>query len=120
MVSFWYYIQTMEIIIDNIAIWRADFHEGYTVREIPPNIAYQDKDGLMKRSDKIMYRYAKNYKVGDTAFVLFVRTYESSKKKVEKQLDTVAKKVDEKKALKFKGALPSNFDYLNIYLKGEK
>lgn len=110
----------MEIIIDNIAIWRADFHEGYTVRQIPPNIAYQDKDGSMKRSDKIMYRYAKNYKVGDTDFVLFVRTYDKSKTRVEKKLDEVAKTIDEKKALRFKGALPSNFGYLDIYLKGEK
>lgn len=120
MVSFWYYIQTMEIIIDNIAIWRADFHEGYTVREIPPNTQYQDKDGLMKFSDKKMYRYAKNYKVGKTAFVLFVRTYEKNKAKVEKRLDEVAKTVDEKEALKMSVAMPSNFDYLNIFLKGEK
>lgn len=74
----------------------------------------------MKRSDKIMYRYAKNYRVGDTDFVLFVRTYDKSKARVEKKLDEVAKTIDEKKALKFKGALPSNFDYLDIYLKGEK
>lgn len=67
-----------------------------------------------------MYRYAKNYKVGKTSFVLFVRTYEKDMAKVEKQLDKAAKSVDEKEARKMSMALPSQFDYLNIYLKGEK
>lgn len=114
------YNEIMEIIIDNIAIWRADFHQGYTVREIPPNIEYRDRSGDLKHSDKTMYRYAKNYKVGDTDFVLFVRTYEENKKKVEKQLDEVAETIDEKLALKMSGTLPSGFEYLDVYLKGEE
>lgn len=109
----------MEIIIDKIGIWRADFHEGYTVREIPSYTPYQDKDGLMKRSDKTMYRYAKNYKVGDTPFVLFVRTYENNKKKVEKKLDEVAKTVDEQTAIRMSFAMPSGFEYLDVFLEGE-
>lgn len=111
----------MEIIIDNIAIWKADFHKGYTVRTIPTNSPYKTKDGEAKISDKLMYRYAKNYKVGKTEFVLFVRTFNSKMDKVEKELDAVAKKVTEKKAKEVIAmATMTNFEYLNEYLKGAK
>lgn len=111
----------MEIIIDNIAIWKADFHKGYTVRTIPMNTTYKDKNGLYNKNDKPMYRYAKNYKAGKTEFVLFVRTYEKDMAKVEKQLDKVAKKITEEKAKAVVAlATIDNFQYLDEFLKGEE
>lgn len=108
----------MEIILDRIAIWKANFHKGYTVRTIPTNTRYLNK-GVFALSDKIMYRYAKNYKVGKTEFCLFVRTFRDDKNKVEAELDKVAKTIDEIYAKKI--ALLStveNFEYLNEFLKG--
>lgn len=110
----------MEIILDRIAIWRADFHKGYTVRTIPTNTRYQDK-GIYLKSEKIMYRYAKNYKVGKTEFCLFVRTYRDDKKGVEAELDKVAKTVTEDYAKKIAVlSTIENFEYLNEFLKGDK
>lgn len=110
----------MEIILDRIAIWRADFHKGYTVRTIPTNTRYQDK-GIYLKSEKTMYRYAKNYKVGKTEFCLFVRTYRDDKKGVEAELDKAAKTVTEDYAKKIAVlSTIENFEYLNEFLKGDK
>lgn len=110
----------MEIILDRIAIWKADFHKGYTVRTIPTNTRYQNK-GVFLLSDKLMYRYAKNYKVGKTEFCLFVRTFRDDKKGVESELDKVAKTIDEAYAKKIATlSTIENFEYLNEFLKGDK
>lgn len=110
----------MEIILDRIAIWKADFHKGYTVRNIPLNTRYQ-KDGVYVLSDKPMFRYAKNYKVGKTEFCLFVRTFRDDKNKIEVELDKVAKTIEEAYAKKVISlATVTDFEYLNEYLKGDK
>ena len=76
----------MEIIIDKIAIWKSDFHkEKYTVREMPLGIKYRNELGIASVSDKVIYRYAKNYKVGKTDYLLFVRTFSNDKDAVENQ-----------------------------------
>lgn len=73
------------------------------------------------RSVKIMYRYAKTYKVGKTEYVLFVRTFNASTEEVEKELDKVAKEIKEDYAKKqVTGATPDYFEYLNKYVKGEE
>lgn len=111
----------MEIIIDKIGIWKADFHKGYTVRVVPSGIRYSDKTGIIKMSNNKIFRYAKNYKVGKTEFVLFVRTFLDNKAEVESQLDAVAKKITEKYAREVCArATVNEFDYLNEYLKGDK
>ena len=108
----------MEIIVDKIGIWKADFHKGYTVRMVPSGVRYSDKTGIMKMSNKKMFRYAKNYKINRTEFVLFVRTFAEDKSGVEKQLDAVAKKVTEKYAREICArATVEEFEYLNEYLK---
>lgn len=110
----------MEIILDRIAIWKADFHKGYTVRTIPTHTRYQEK-GVFAYSDKLMYRYAKNYKVGKTEFCLFVRTFRDDKNSVETELDKVAKTIKEDYAKKIAMlSTVENFEYLNESLKGDK
>ena len=114
------YDKTMEIILDRIAIWKADFHKGYTVRTIPTHTRYQE-NGVFSYSDKLMYRYAKNYKVGKTEFCLFVRTFRDDKNGVETELDKVAKTIKEDYAKKIAMlSTVENFEYLNEFLKGDK
>ena len=108
----------MEIIIDKIGIWKADFHKGYTTRIVPSGVRYSDKTGIVKMSNEKMYRYAKNYKINRTEFVLFVRTFNDNKNEVETQLDSVAKKVTEQYAREICArATVEEFDYLNEFIK---
>ena len=108
----------MEIIINKIAIWKATFHKGYTVRIVPVGTRYLNKANIFGVSDRKMYRYAKNYKVGKTEFCLFVRSFEEDKDGIEKELDKVAKTVTEAKAKEAVMASADNFVYLDKYLKG--
>lgn len=109
----------MEIIIDKIAIWKSDFHkETYTVREMPLGIKYRNELGIASVSDKIIYRYAKNYEVGKTDYLLFVRTFSNDKDAVEKRLDEVAKTIKEAEAKKAIMASQDDFIYLDKTLKG--
>ena len=111
------YNETMEIIIDKIAIWRGDLHPGYSVKEVPIGMRVADKTGILRVTEKPMWRYAKNYKVGKTKFVLFVRTYNNDMTEVFGQLDKVAKGITERYAKEI-NALPSfeDFRYLNEYI----
>lgn len=108
----------MEIIIDKIGIWKADYHKGFTIKEVPSGMRYFDKTCICKLSNNKMYRYAKNYKVGKTEYVLFVRTFNNNTAEVEKQLDKVAKTITESYAREvcLKATL-EEFDYLNEYVK---
>ena len=119
-ISFGVYIQNMEIIINKIAMWKATFHKGYTVRIVPAGTRYQNQANIFCVSDKKMYRYAKNYMVGKTEYCLFVRSFEDDKDGIEKQLDKVAKTITETQAKKAIMASADNFEYLDKYLKGDK
>lgn len=110
----------MEIIIDKIAIWKSTFHkETYTVREMPLGIKYRNELGIASVSDKPIYRYAKNYKVGKTNYLLFVRTFSNDKDAVEQRLDEVAKTIKEAEAKKAIMASEDDFIYLDKTLKGK-
>lgn len=116
--SFPIYNESMEIIIDKIGIWKADYHKGYTVRVMPAGIRYFDKSGICKLANDKINRYAKNYKKGKTEFVLFVRTFSSDKDAIEKQLDKVAKTITEAYAKEIcMKATFDEFEYLNEYVK---
>lgn len=110
----------MEIIIDKIAIWQPNLHDGFTVRTVPIGTRYLDpKTHIYLISDKIMYRYAKNYKVGKTRFCLFARTFRDDDKGVEKELNEVAKTITEEYAKSvIAKATFSNFEYTDNFLKG--
>lgn len=91
--------KNMEIIINEVALWRPNLHDGFTIKKHGIGTAYIDGNEK-KVADKIIYRYAKNYSVGkgDNAlfFCLFVRTFETAGEKVEHQLDEIAKTIKEK------------------------
>lgn len=113
------------IKINNIALWKpaAGLKEGESHFCInPAGRTYLEKgSSVFKLSDKLMYRYVKNYKAGKTSFSLFVRTFRDEENAVIMELDAVAKKVKESEA-KAMLAEPDymKFKYLDIYLKEEK
>ena len=112
----------MEIIIDNIALWRPKINDEFTIRTSSIGTPYKDKKGVPTVARKPIYRYAKTYEVKDgknkLAFSLFVRTLSTDSKAAEKRLDEVAKTITPEQA---RSAIvePSYtaFKYLNIYLE---
>ena len=112
----------MEIIIDNIALWRPKINNEFTIRTSAIGTPYKDKNGGSKIARKPIYRYAKSYEVQDgeeaIGFSLFVRTLSTDSKKAEKRLDEVAETITPQQA---RDALLepsySAFRYLNIYLE---
>ena len=94
----------MDIIIDNIALWRGKINDAFTVRTSPIGTRYKDAKGANQIAVKPVYRYAKTYKVkdGDSELrvSLFVRTFCTDAKKVEKRLDEVAKTIKPAQARK--------------------
>lgn len=112
------------IKIDNIALWKpaAGLRVGdINVATNPAGRSYLEKGAnVYKISDKPMYRYAKNYKVGKTNFSLFVRSFRNDEK-ISSELDAAAKTIKEDDAKKIL-AEPDflKFVYLDIYLKEDK
>lgn len=115
------YNETMDIVIDKIAIWTANFQNGLTVRKNPAGLRYKTEDGVYAIADKPIYRFAKDYKVGKTRYTLFVRTFDDNVGVVEKALDKVAKGLKEDFVKeKIANADVYNFEYLDFNIKGEK
>ncbi len=114
----------MEIIIDNIALWRPKINDEFTVRTSAIGTPYKDQNGVRQIATKPIYRYAKTYSVKDgraeLKFSLFVRTLNTDKEAVAEQLDKVAKKITAKQAREaITNPVYSAFNYLNIYLGGK-
>lgn len=112
----------MDIIIDNIALWRAKINDSFTVRTSPIGTRYKDAKGASVVAVKPVYRYAKSYQIKDDdselKISLFVRTLCTDAKKVEKRLDEVAKTVKPAMARKvITNPVYTAFEYLNKYLE---
>ena len=112
----------MEIIIDNIALWRAKINDAFTVRTSPIGTRYKDSHGANQVAVKPVYRYAKTYTVkdgkSDLRVSLFVRTLCTDAKKVEAKLDEVAKTIKPAQARKvITNPVYTAFEYLNKYLE---
>lgn len=111
----------MEIIIDNIALWRPKINDEFTIRTSAIGTPYIDRKGARQITTKPIYRYAKTYTVKDgkeeLKFSLFVRTLDTDAKKVEENLDEVAKGITPEQAREaIVNPVYSAFIYLNIYL----
>ena len=116
------YKRAMDIIIDKIALWRGKINDAFTVRTSAIGTRYTDKNGANQVAVKPIYRYAKSYTVkdGDSELKvsLFVRTFDTDAKKVEKKLDSVAKKITPAQARKvITNPVYTAFEYLNITLE---
>ena len=112
------YSGAMDIILNNIALWRPKRTDDLSVIKQPKNTRiYDPETKLYKLADKPIYRYAKNYTVGKKTpiwFCLFARTYSDDAKIVEDALDNVAKTVTVAQA-KAANLNPdyADFEYLN-------
>lgn len=112
----------MEIIIDNVAIWRSLASDGLSIREVPKGKRYKkfNSDELIM-SDRIFYRYAKNYTVGTgknkVKYCLFVRTMSDDKVYVEGKLDEIAETITVEQAREvYEKEGYTDFEYLDILI----
>lgn len=116
----------MEIIIDNVAIWRSIATDGLSIREVPKGKRYKtlNSDELIM-SNRVFYRYAKNYTVGTgknkIKYCLFVRTMIDDKSYIEGQLDDIAKTITTTRAKQvYEKEGYTDFDYLDSTIKENK
>lgn len=113
----------MDIIINRVAIWQPSTIDELTVRKHPTGTQYRTKDSeLIKIASAPFYRYAKNYEVDGEKFCLFVRTLKSLKK-IEGELDKVAKKIDKSLVMEVKTKAqdePMAFEYTDYYILEDK
>lgn len=103
--------------LNRIAIWRPKLIDELTVREAGAGRPAL-QDGIISKTTAKTYRFAKNYKTGETPFCLFVVSYRKGAKSIEKELDKIAKKIDEETAKKVVNAPnATSFEYTNYYLE---
>lgn len=113
----------MDIIVDNIAIWRAIPNDSLSVRTQPAGIrALNPTTKLYYQTQSPLNRYAKNYATGKgknaVKYCLFVRTFSEGTKKAEAKLDEVAKTITLAQAREINDRADyESFDYLGIYLE---
>lgn len=111
----------MELIVDNIALWRAKRIDSLTTNASPIGRPYKDRAGGNKVAAKPLYRYAKNYTVKDGKskldFSLFVNTFSTDSEGVEKALDKIAETVTPAQVREvITNPVYTAFNYLNVYL----
>ena len=113
-----------QIKIDRIAIWRAvnNLEEGeVNVNKSPAGIKYLPKgSNVYKVSTEPMFRYVKNYHIGDVKYSLFVRTFMDAETRIETELDEASGTITEEYARRIV-ADPDilNFEYLDIFINEE-
>lgn len=109
--------------LDEVAIWRAKPTDELTIRSNPAGRPYEDNN-IIKKTEDVAFRYAKNYEKGDKKFCLFVFTYDDNAKAVEKFLDKVAKAVtvtQVKEINEYSVGIFGDFEWLNVkYERKEK
>ena len=110
-------MRLMEIIIDKVAIWRPNLHDSFSVRIVPKGKRYIKKDSpAIIMANKPFYRYAKNYTKDDLKYCLFVRTFSDAAKRVESQMDDIAKDLKTDYIRKIV-AEADEFEYLNKFVE---
>ena len=113
-----------QIKIDRIAIWRAanNLKEGeINVMKSPAGIKYLPKNSnVYKISTEPMFRYVKNYHVGDVKYSLFVRTFMDAEVRIGTELDAASETITEEYARRIiTDPDVLNFEYLDIFVNEE-
>lgn len=99
----------MDIILNQIAIWKPCGAKELSVRKSPSGQQYRDPNSVIyKNSVNPLIRYAKDYEVKKVKFSLFLRTDCEDAEKVESALDYYAKQITKEYALK----VTANTDYM--------
>lgn len=111
----------MDIILNQIAIWKPCESDNLNKRSVPIGSAYRTIDNpVYQKVNEPMYRYCKDYskKFGTKLkFCLFVRTTLNDDKLVEKRLDAVAKTITKEQALEaIANSSINDFKYLPILI----
>lgn len=103
----------MDIILNQIAIWKPCGAKKLNVRKSPVGQQYREKDAVVyKKATKPLIRYAKDYTIGKVGFSLFLRTDCEDAGKVEAALDKFAKQITKEYALQSTAnATASVFEY---------
>lgn len=103
----------MDIILNQIAIWKKSGAKKLNIRKSPVGQQYREKDAVVyKTAIKPLIRYMKDYKVGKVEFSLFLRTECEDADKVEASLDDFAKQITKEYALQATATATSSvFEY---------
>lgn len=112
----------MDIELDRIAIWNKTGADGLACAKVVTGTSYMEPSNPVRKltePSKPMMRYAKDYSVQKVGFCLFVRTFETDEKKIEKQLDAIAKIIKKEQALEVAYRSGNEFAYLDKYI-GDK
>ncbi len=108
----------MDIVLDQVAIWRACGAKTLNKRTMPAGTVVRSVDSpVYNKSLAPFMRYCKDYVVSTgkskVAYSLFVRTKIDNDRIVEQQLDDIAKKITKEQALRASAnATMENFEYL--------
>lgn len=91
--------------------------DDLTIRESGAGRPFAENH-IIKKTTARTYRYAKNYEKKNVKFCLFVITYNADAKKIEKQLDNIAKKIDVDMAKEIVAKSTNvSFEYTDFYLE---
>lgn len=84
----------MDIILNQIAIWKPCLVKELDIRKSPKGESYREPDGTVyKQSTEPLLRYSKCYAVDEVEFSLFLRTFCDDSNRVEAALDYYATKI---------------------------
>lgn len=84
----------MDIIINQVAIWKACGAKKINARKAPIGQKYREPSGVIyKIANSPLIRYAKDYTVKKVKFALFIRTNCENEKLVENYLDYCSKQL---------------------------
>lgn len=98
----------MKTILNRIAIWQPKPIDELTVNITPAGLIYYEDD-IAKTSQRLTYRYAKNFSISEKGkkslnFCLFFITFSDDRELAELTLNSIAKKL--------------TYDYVNDFLIG--
>lgn len=90
----------MDIILNQIAIWRPCGAKELNVRKSPAGRQYREPNAVVyKQSAKPLTRYAKDYTIKKVSFSLFLHTECDNAEKIESALDYYSSKITKEYAL---------------------
>lgn len=111
----------MDLILNQVAIWRSCGAKKINVKASPAGRRIRKAGkSVYQQTDKVCYRYAKDYTKNKVEYCLMVFSDIESVEIAEKQLDAVAKTITKDQALKASAnGTATTFEYLPNIIKEE-
>lgn len=109
----------MDLILNQVAIWRSCGANKINIKASPAGRRIRKAgSAVYQTTDKVCYRYAKDYTKSKVGYCLMVFSDIESAETVEAQLDAIAKTITKEQALKASAnGTPTNFEYLANVIK---